>query len=410
MTGRFCYAYNGAMNAILQSDAPLESPNDRHFHLDVAVIAIPVKGVKQESGMSVMLKGLSSYSLLPVIDKKKRLVGVIREQDVLLATGPQDSDNLMSLRKGATIKNAFDKFSRTEQSLIPIVDEHGRYTGQCASKTLLLRLIHGLLRPQRVGGLATPLGVYMTSGQYISGAGIKGLVVTGLMFGLMTHILSWVTLAASSMLIAVFPNIVNMHFVEWEIIQQGLMLVSFLSLVRLTPISALHAAEHMTINAMENDLELDDETVRTQPREHARCGTNLMVLFTGIMLLIVIYPYMLERLNWVGSTLYLLAAALLLSKVWYSSGLWLQRNFTTKDPSKAQLASGLRAGQELLDKFSADPHPNPTFLRKLWGSGMPIMLVSYLLSLAIFSVLIFWVGSGFDFAALQHWDFKALLQ
>lgn len=48
-----------------------------------------------------------------------------------------------------------------------------------------------------------------------------------------------------------------------------------------------HGAEHKTINAFEAGADLDVDTVRSYPREHARCGTAF--LFTVVVLSIIIF-------------------------------------------------------------------------------------------------------------------------
>lgn len=368
------------MNATMTHEAPVSS---RYADVSVNVIAVPVKSIRPEAGISVLLKGLSSASLLPVTDKRKRLIGVIRDQDVLVnpTLHPEDfrqTEDLVTLSRGDTVEKALEAFSRTEQTLIPILDARGRYTGECASRTLLLKLVHGLLRPARVGGLATPLGVYMTSGYYSAGPGWKGLVATGVLFAAIVTLLEWVGIVAYSAAVTAYPGLENWNETEQLLLQVGFMLVGMLSLLRMSPMAGLHAAEHMTINAIEQDLDITDEIVRTQPREHQRCGTNLMVFLIGVQMAALGFISMQGRLSWLGLALYCAVWLFLITRYWRTGGLWLQRHFTTKNPTSSQLASGMKAGRELLDKFAEKPHANPTFLQKLWGAGLFHMLASFL--------------------------------
>jgi hypothetical protein len=55
----------------------------------------------------------------------------------------------------------------------------------------------------------------------------------------------------------------------------------------------------------------------------------------------------------------------------------LQRNFTTREPSNDQLASGIRAGLELLEKFDERPHGMPKVWQRIWGSGLLHMLAAF---------------------------------
>ncbi len=396
MAGVPACRYNEAMSATLIQESP---PSGRYHELPVEVVAVPVKAIRPEAGMSVLLKGLTECSVLPVTDRKKRLLGVIRDQDVLVnpelgASLYRQGGKLLTLRRGDAIARALEVFERTEQSLIPILDEKGRYSGQCASRTLLLKLMHGLLRPARVGGLATPLGVYMTSGYYTSGAGWKGLVATGMLFAALVTALDWLGMVVYSAAVSLYPPIMTWDGNQLLLLQMGFVLVAMLSLLRLSPMSALHAAEHMTINAIENDLDITPEVVYTQERVHIRCGTNLMVLLMGVQMVGMSYFFMQDRLSWLGMGLYLGIWIFLVARYWRQGGAWLQRHFTTKHPSPAQLESGLKAGRELLTQFTERPHANPPFWRKLWGAGLFHMLVSFLATSWVLNLIIEHLGRG----------------
>lgn len=287
-----------------------------------------------------------------------------------------------------SISGAEPLFRQATAGFLPIVDQKGRYTGRCVSLASLSRLKVGALRPPRVGGLATPLGVYMTSGFYASGAGWKGLIATGLLFGLFARFLEWIALALFSVLIMLYPPIQLLPAGEQTILEGGLLLASLMALIRLSPISGLHAAEHMTINAIEQDLPLTESMIRTQSREHQRCGTNLVIFLFGIQVLGLSIYFGWSRMNVLGLLLYSGFWLWLLFTSWKRSGLWMQRHFTTKDPSSAQLASGMKAGQELLNKFAAKPHGVPSLLRRLWGAGLFQMMASFMLSFWLIGLLL----------------------
>jgi hypothetical protein len=78
----------------------------------------------------------------------------------------------------------------------------------------------------------------------------------------------------------------------------------------------------------------------------------------------------------------------LLFTFWKPAGLWMQRYFTTKEPSSAQLASGMKAGQELLNKFAAKPHGMPSLSRRLWGAGLFQMMASFMVSFWLIGLLL----------------------
>jgi hypothetical protein len=274
------------------------------------------------------------------------------------------------------------------------VDERGCYTGKCASRTQLYLLLHGMLRPARIGGLATPLGVYMTSGYHASGAGWKGLIATGILFGILAYGLDWLGLFTYSAATAVFPFIARWSEGQQLILQTGMTVVCLLAMLRLSPMSGLHAAEHMTINAIERDLDLTEPMIRTQPREHARCGTNLMVFLGGLQMLGISLAYSWQDMSPLGLTFYTALWLFIIHKFWRPAGLWLQRHFTTKTPTSAQIASGIKAGEELLEKFQREPHPTPSLIRRIWGSGLVHMAASFLITAWLLGVLFETMGLG----------------
>jgi hypothetical protein len=217
----------------------------------------------------------------------------------------------------------------------------------------------------------------MTSGYYTSGAGWLGLWATGFLFGVLSHGLDWLALGLFTLLVMLYPPIQLLPMPEQTLLQGGLLLVCLLGLLRLTPLAGLHAAEHMTINAIERDLELTEPLVRTQSREHQRCGTNLVSLLGGIQIASISLFFASGRLNGLGVLLYAALWFWVVLTFWKPVGLWLQRYFTTKAPSSPELASGIRAGQQLLDRFIAHPHGTPSFWRRLWGAGLLQMMLAF---------------------------------
>ena len=370
--------------------------------LSVNVIAEPVEAVRLDVKLPVLQRLLADTRLVPVLEGKKRLFGVVSGTDLLLslelqAPTPKFSgikpwvEVIPPLKNTDTIERAIHFFEQGDCRLIPIVDANGCYTGRCASRILLQRLLHGMLKPPRVGGLATPLGVYLTSGYHMAGSGWKGLLATGVLFGLLVHGLDWLTLTLYGVLLELVPVIRQWAEGQQMVAHMGITLVCLLGLLRLSPMSGLHAAEHMTINAIENDLPLTEPAIRTQPREHARCGTNLMVFLGGVELLGLFLYYSWERMNPLGLMLFLCFWAFVIGRFWQPAGLWLQRHFTTKDPTSAQLASGIKAGNELLAKFQKHPHAMPGLTRRLWGSGLFHMLAAFLLTAWVVGLALEWL-------------------
>lgn len=356
--------------------------------LPVCSIAVPVEPVLVGTGPAALVEALTHWPVLPVVDATGRLIHIFHEatlfQPELQPEGGggeaalDSSLPLLVLDAQTTVGEARALFEKTPVALLPLVEEAGRYTGFCASRRALLKLLHGRMAPPRIGGLATPLGVYMTSGVYSSGAGWKGLVATGALFALLVFGLE----RGVGVLFQVLET-VGLPISQWpamgvSLVESILTLLLFLLVIRWSPLSGLHAAEHMTISAIEHDRPINPHSVRTQPREHVRCGTNLMVLLIGIQAGLIL----LESLRpvippWVLLFLYLGWMWAVMAG-WRPLGLWIQTVFTTKPPTDLELESGMKAGRELLEKFRLRPHAPPTLWRRIWGAGLLQIIATFI--------------------------------
>jgi hypothetical protein len=373
---------------------------NRYLALPVTVISEPVSAIREDSPGKAKARRAPKcdfkLTAQPVVDGRKQLVALrslrtaldmamLSELDGAFHNDSPDTldeicRDFPQLPELAPVAQAQALFELGQWQHIPLVNEKGQYTGHCASRKRLNELLHGTPRPVRIGGLATPFGVYMTSGQYNSGAGLKGLIATGLLFAVVAHVLDYWLLIVTSALAALFPHMISLKAGMEMTVEIGVVLCSVMVLIRLSPMSGLHAAEHMTINAIESDLPLSPSYIRSQPREHPRCGTNLMVFLGGLELIVMFLSLSGKDLNLLGQLVYAAIGLFLLFRCWQPVGLWLQRHFTTKNPTDAQLESGIKAGLELLEKYRQEPHPYPSLGRRIWGSGMVHMALTFLLS------------------------------
>ena len=208
-------------------------------------------------------------------------------------------------------------------------------------------------RPARIGGLATPFGVYLTSGTYRGGAGDVALMATGAM------------LAACNFLIIILvdklPSISGVTLPPACRDLAGMLF--FLSLIRLSPLAGYHAAEHQTVHALEQGLPLTPACVVHQPRAHSRCGTNLMAFLLLAHLVLVASGDLAE----LDLPLILLAAIGLAAFSHRRLGFVLQQLVTTKPASNRQIASAMAAARELLAAWR-EQRRVPPWLR-LWRTG-----------------------------------------
>ena len=132
-----------------------------------------------------------------------------------------------------------------------------------------------------------------------------------------------------------------------------------LFLLRLSPLAGYHAAEHMTVHAIEAGETLTPDNVRRMPRVHGRCGTNLLAA-AGVFLIIT---------TRVHSELAVLFALIVVVVGWRAVGSWLQYFVTTKKPTEKQLANGVAAGNALLARYHERPNYQVYGFDRIWNLG-----------------------------------------
>lgn len=257
-----------------------------------------------------------------------------------------------------------------DAEMLAVLDERSCVLGVISPSDLILGCDgqFASLRPRMVGGMATHFGVYLTNGAVSGGVSSLALLTTGMtLFGL--HVLA--TLAAVSAERLVISLTVPSGVVD-ALFGPVTLLVFMLSL-RALPLAGVHAAEHMTVHAIERGEELRPEIVGRMPRVHPRCGTNL---FAGALILLTLTQWhFIEE-----ESLRVLIALLATLFFWRRLGSLLQRFVTTKPPTPKQIEMGIRAGRELMDRYQSAPIASPPLWRRIWTSGLlQILAGSYLM-------------------------------
>ena len=215
-------------------------------------------------------------------------------------------------------------------------------------------------RPRMVGGMATPFGVYLTSGGIQAGAKGWALMATG---ATLITLFMAADIIAREILIAVHLRLFAINVSVQSVLLNVISTALFLLGLRLMPLSGIHAAEHMTVHAIERGEPLVPRIVGRMPRVHPRCGTNLAValsVFLGI-----------STANWFGDPLgQTLVALIVTASVCRPLGAAMQKYVTTKPPSDRHIQMGIRAGQELLDRYAANPMPTRNLFQRILNSGV----------------------------------------
>lgn len=282
------------------------------------------------------------------------------------------SQNYSTLPNPFSIEEALDAAAAAPDGVLIAVDSVGGYHGM-ATHTDLLSLWTHAVRPSRIAGMATPIGVYLTTGTLRAGVGNLGLALTGVLLAVF-YLVSDYAAARIAASLGTELSASLFGFTLREILPLALMLL----LVRWSPLAAYHAAEHQTVSAIEHGEALVPEVVSRMPRAHPRCGTNVVVILVVFAAVQWIDPYI------------ALAAGLL---AWRFLGRHLQQYVTTRPASPKQLQKGLEAGRELLAKYREElasaGRPGP--VRRLWNLGWIQVLAGYSFTVAAYVFAVRWL-------------------
>ncbi len=281
----------------------------------------------------------------------------------------------------ATGAEALRLFESSGLSWLAVVDELDRVMGVIAPSDLLSTHEH-TPRPRTIGGMATPFGVYLTTGNLRAGVSDWALMSTGaLMFFLL--------LAASLATDGAARLLIHWHAsddaVFWTV--EVLPFVLFMALLRAIPLAGIHAAEHQVVHAIERGEALTPSIVRRMPRVHPRCGTNFAVgltMFLGLASAPLISDLRLQLLLAVVATLLL----------WRRLGGVMQYWVTTRRASDKHLAMGIRSGEALLDRLRTHSDAPASPLVRVYNSGLLQVMSGALLVYG----LAFLVAQAFGYA------------
>jgi hypothetical protein len=296
------------------------------------------------------------------------LEGVMTETNMVeaLAKGMAMTDPVEGITQGgltamvsATGAEALRLFDTTKATALVVIDDGGRVLGILTPSDLYpKRLVPP--RPPMVGGMATPFGVYLTTGSIRAGVGHLALVTTG-----MTMISLFTVATIISMAVGQWLTKHNVSPQVCGVVESALPILLFLVGMRSIPLSGTHAAEHKVVHAIERGEDLVPTVVRRMPRVHPRCGTNIAVgamLFMGIS-----NSGLLPGDYGILSPVIAVIATLML---WRPLGNAMQFYVTTKRPTDKQLAMGIQSGRELLEKYATAGTASANTWQRIVNSGM----------------------------------------
>ncbi len=340
---------------------------------------------------------------LPVA-QEGRLAGMVYEDDLLaLAAGAPDPGTLASqVRVGQVarpvalvvsehqdIASIARALQETHLSFVPVTAADGRYLGIALRRDLLAALV-GEPPPPPIAGLATPFGVHLTTGALRAGASNLSLASTGaalmiinlisysIIFGLAKFAGAWLASAPSPRVAA--PGSAGMAAVLTAYVMQ---MAVFLLLLRLSPLTGIHAAEHMVVHAIEEGEDLTPEKVRAMPRVHPRCGTNLMALLILLLISEQFFSSMNSAVDEATRALALVALVTIILLTWRRVGAGLQRWVTTRPPTDRQLEGAIKTGEALLAQVRSQPAVRSTTMRRVWNAGFVQVAAGFMVVAAL---------------------------
>jgi CBS domain-containing protein len=286
---------------------------------------------------------------------------------------------------------------------LPVVAPDGLCLGVVLRADVAAALAGRLGTTRQIGGMATPLGVYLTDGSVSGGAGWLGLLLTGVVLA----VTMWVAQLALTFLLAGGYAITHLAWLKplAQLVGQDaaylplaplpeflrqlgamvLLSVTFFALFRYLPVMGrMHAGEHQTVNALEAGEPLTPEAVARMPRVHPRCGTNLigigMLGYLGLSLIAMLLatPNGRAYLPLIGDAAMLVV--LVIALTWRTLGAWLQTHITTRPATAREIASGIAAARELFARANHAPVQPPTLARRLWNMGLHFAAIGLLVA------------------------------
>ncbi len=294
------------------------------------------------------------------------------------------------------LRDALETLSRSQSPALPVVDPETGWVLAVLSRP----------EPPRLGGMATPLGVYLHDGVSSGGAGSWGLFLTGMtMSGL-----ALLAQAGAHGLARGAAHLPGLSHWEMRLPLGAQMWLSAASswlplplvfgLLRLLPMSGTHAAEHQVVHCIEQQAPLVPDCVRAMPRVHPRCGTNLFVGFTLFLLLFLAVFCAAQAGEWPqmdAASLAAMLAAPVALLFWRRIGGWVQQWFATRPATDAQIRGAIRAAEQVLSRrrqrMEQGMAPRFALGRWLWAMGAGQLLLGYLVVLGLVSLLEkFWPG------------------
>jgi len=307
----------------------------------------------------------------------------------------RESDRFTS--ESLSLSDAVKALNNSGQPVLPVIDPS---TGKVIASVVQPGYLAVAMPGPKVGGMATPLGVYLTDGTYSGGAGILGLALTGAVFAVLC-LISYSLVGRSYN--PDFHSLLTKFHTSWAMALEaplvqvtstiiGLLLI-FVGL-RCTPLAGTHASEHQVVHCIERSLPLKREFVRQMPRVHPRCGTNYavgLIMFASLFDLFFCADYSQSQNVFDSASSSLIIAGIATLVFWRRIGSVLQQYFATRPATDRQIDNAIKAAEQLLVRRRQHATGNaPRFYlaRRIWSYGLLQVWIGYGLVVGILLLLL----------------------
>jgi hypothetical protein len=169
---------------------------------------------------------------------------------------------------------------------------------------------------------------------------------------------------------------------------QALSAALFLLMLRASPASQYHGAEHQVVHALEQGRQLDVDVVSRMPRVHPRCGTNVLAAVAAFVA--IVYAVSAFDPFGAGTLVGSLVGAAVTLKGWRRLGEALQQHVTTRPPTRRQLERAIAVASELRARYVSGVSGATTRLARLWLTGVPQMAAGVFAGLGIPALVAGW--------------------
>jgi uncharacterized protein YqhQ len=126
-------------------------------------------------------------------------------------------------------------------------------------------------------------------------------------------------------------------------------LILFLIVIKFLPLTKYHSLEHKVANLIDMKKEINYENVKNITGYSRYCGSNLVGLFVGYMIMMPLFTNILNfSLFWSVILAVTIGMVTSFDKIF---GKWIQETFALQEPTEKQIKVAVEKGNDLLKQY-----------------------------------------------------------